>query len=199
MSFAHREVRDALKLFHTAERLGYDEDSCRAWRWQCWMLLGEFERAWAESDALIARGTPDANRLWDGLPFTGNRVIVRCLHGYGDAIQFLRYAPLVRASAAHLTVETHPEMVSLVQQIPGIDQVITWDRPASASGENWNQQIEVMEASRARSELQSKRFPARYPTLVFAVTMFVVFPAAVRRKSVLFGPRVPGILCGLFH
>jgi hypothetical protein len=148
-NLAERKVREALTLFDNAERLGYDPDACAASRWQCWMLLGEFDRAWAESDALVARGAPDDHRLWDGLPFTGKRVIIRCLHGYGDAIQFLRYAPLVRAVASNVVVETHPEMVALVRGFPGVDNVISWAGKNQLEYQSWNQQIEVMELARA--------------------------------------------------
>jgi hypothetical protein len=159
---AERRIREALPLFDQAQQLGYDCNDCAAARWQCWMLTGEFERAWAEGDALIARGAPDEHRLWDGLPFTGKRVIIRCLHGYGDAIQFLRYAPLVRAVASHVTVETHPEMVSLVRGFPGVDNVISWADKNRVEGLSWNQQIEVMELPRAfRTSLAT--IPAEVP------------------------------------
>ena len=104
------------------------------------MLLGEFEKAWRESDRVAARGRPDPNRFWDGLPFKGNRVLIRCLHGFGDAIQFIRYARLIRSDAARVTVQTHPELVSLFQGTDFIDEVITWNESAS-----WDQHVEVME------------------------------------------------------
>src|ERR1700744_2825035 len=59
---SERHVRAALPLFNQAEELGYDRNACSAQRWQCWILLGDFERAWAESDELIARGAPDEHR-----------------------------------------------------------------------------------------------------------------------------------------
>src|SRR5262249_27141241 len=118
---------------------------CASGRWTCWMLLGCFERAWRESAAIAQRGLPDPHRFWDGAPFTGKRVILRCLHGLGDAIQFIRYAPLLRRQAADLTVETHPEMVSLLRGVELVDRVITWtDCPPA-----WEQQIEIMELPRA--------------------------------------------------
>jgi hypothetical protein len=66
--------------------------------------LGAFERA--ESDAIAYRGGTDPYRFWDGIPFTGKRVILRCLHGLCDTIQFIRYAPLLRKEASRL--ETFP-------------------------------------------------------------------------------------------
>ena len=54
------------------------------------MFLGDFEKAWAESDAIAARGGSDPHRFWDGHDFAGKRVILRCLHGLGDTVQFIR-------------------------------------------------------------------------------------------------------------
>jgi hypothetical protein len=113
------------------------------------MLLGRFEEAWKESDAILARGLPDPNRLWDGLPFAGKRVVIRCLHGFGDAIQFLRYARIVREQAAHVAVQTHPQLVLLFQGAPFIDQATTWEDGPGLRHRDWDQQIEVMELPRA--------------------------------------------------
>jgi hypothetical protein len=144
-----RNIPRALDLLDAAERAGHDPDQCAARRWSCWMLAGRFEEAWRESERIAARGRPDTHRYWDGLPFTGRRVLIRCLHGLGDTIQFLRYAPLVRAGAASVIAQTHPELVSLIRGIPGLDDVITWPDPPGGRGKLWDQQIEVMELPRA--------------------------------------------------
>jgi hypothetical protein len=155
---AARRIPEALAAFDQAEKLGFDPDQCASSRWMCWMLLGCFERAWQESAAIAQRGAPDPHRFWDGLPFTGKRVILRCLHGLGDAIQFIRYARSLRRKAAHLSVETHPELVSLLRGVESVDQVITWtDTPAP-----WDQQIEIMELQRAFSATVST-IPAQIP------------------------------------
>src|SRR5207248_5853495 len=148
-SFWRRRINDSLRWFQEAENRGYDPDECAARRWHCHMLLGRPEEAWLESDRTTSRGAPDPNRLWDGHPFTGKRVIVRCLHGFGDAIQFLRYARLIRATAPRVVVETHPELVLLLKGIAGTDDVITWAGGQSAGFTDWDQQIEVMELPRA--------------------------------------------------
>src|SRR5690348_17362641 len=90
------------------------------------MLLGRFEEAWRECEQIAARGAVDPNRLWDGRPFRGNRIIVRCLHGFGDAIQFVRYTALLHREARRVTVQTHSELVALFAGLPHVDAVTTW-------------------------------------------------------------------------
>ena len=156
--FARRRIRDAISAYDEAERCGFDPDQCAAGRWMCWMLLGRFERAWRESEAIARRGAPDPNRFWDGRPFTGKRVILRCLHGFGDTIQFIRFAPVLRNEAQRLIVETHPKMIDLLRGVEGIDEVISWLDPAP----EWDQQIEIMELPRALGATLDT-IPARVP------------------------------------
>jgi hypothetical protein len=149
LEFANRNLIVAIGAFNGAESLGYNRNECAAYRWQCWMLLVRFEDAWRESDLISARSDPDPHALWDGRPFEDERVIVRCLHGYGDAIQFIRYAETVRRSAARVIVETHPEMVTLLARVPFVDDVIAWATATSLPRDTWDRQIEVTELPRA--------------------------------------------------
>ena len=76
------------------------------------MLMGDFEAAWRESDRLQLLDTDDRHRLWHNESISGKRVIVRCLHGLGDAIQFLRYAKKLNSIASHVIVQVAPTLVS---------------------------------------------------------------------------------------
>jgi len=147
-ALARRDIPAALRHIHRAERRGYDPDLCAACRWSCWMLLGRFESAWRESDRIARRGKPDAYRFWDGTPFDGKRVLIRCLHGFGDAIQFLRYTRHLSCRAARVIVQTHPELVSLFRGLLFADEVITWESLAGPTP-SWDQQVELMELPRA--------------------------------------------------
>ena len=119
------------------------------------MLAGNFAAAWRESDAIRQRGAPDPHRYWTGDDLRGQRVILRCLHGYGDAVQFLRYVPRLRALASHLVVEVPPAMMEIASCFDGVDDVITWGAGAPAVPPEWNAQVEVMELPYLfRTELQ---------------------------------------------
>jgi hypothetical protein len=145
-------VTEALRLFERAEQARYDPDSCAAGRWDCYMLLGDFESAWRESDRIAARGNPDPHRFWDGQSFADRRVLIRCLHGLGDTIQFIRYAPLIREQARTVSIEAQPTLKALLEQAHIADRVITWGEPEP----DWDQQIEIIELPRIfRTTVQS--------------------------------------------
>ncbi len=153
-------IEEAIAVYEAAELAGYDADACSGARWICHMLLGDFQRAWVESDAIQKRGQPDAHRFWDGQPFEGRRVLIRCLHGLGDTIQFIRYAPLIRERASMLTIEAQPALKELIQRSDLADRVITWGEPEPA----WDQQIEVIELPRVfRTTLET--IPSAVPYL----------------------------------
>jgi len=139
-----REINQAVAAFSTAETLGFDPDACSGGRWICHMLEGNFELAWQESDGIAERGRPDPHRFWNGRPLDGNRVLLRCLHGLGDTLQFVRYAPLIRARASCLTIEAQPDLKALIAASNLADHVITWGE----SEPGWDQQVEVMELPR---------------------------------------------------
>ena len=139
-----RRVESALELYLRAELSGFDADSCAAGRWTCHMLLGDFQTAWKESEAIANRGNPDPNRFWNGKSLAGQDVILRCLHGLGDTIQFLRYTPMIKQIARSLTIEAQPALKKLVENCGLADNVITWGEPEP----RWSQQVEIMELPR---------------------------------------------------
>ena len=96
--------------------------------WSEAMLDGEFARAWAISDRVLRwrRGQSCADRpyhlrwVWDGAPLSGRRVLVRCYHGLGDTLQFIRFVPQLAAIAGTVIVEAQAELLPLLGSLPGI-------------------------------------------------------------------------------
>ena len=91
-------------------------------RWMRHMRAGEWEEAWRLSDAGVsARGgvvdwqaPRHLQHIWDGSPLAGRRVLVRCYHGLGDTLQFIRVVPLLAAIAADVTVWAQPALLPLL-------------------------------------------------------------------------------------
>lgn len=140
-----RDLEGADACFHAAEEDGADQDRCAAGRWQVAMLTGNFAAAWRESDAIRQRGHADEHRFWNGESVEGKRVIVRCLHGLGDAVQMLRYLPGLQAQCKELIVEVPPHLLPLAPFFVGMRTLITWGSQAPVQQPAWDLQMEVME------------------------------------------------------
>ncbi|HEY9136794.1 MAG TPA: hypothetical protein VIM67_00880 [Terriglobus sp.] len=137
-----RQLTQALKQFNEADALGADTNRCAAGRWMAHMLLGNFQLAWRESDVIRTRTPHDPNLFWRGEDLHGKRVVLRCLHGFGDAVQFLRFVPWLRAIAAHVVVEVPPRLLELAPMLAEVEQVITWEEK---SPPEWDVQVEISE------------------------------------------------------
>ena len=138
--------------------------------WTDAMRNADFERAWQISDrslraycasgAIKHSGERHFQRIWRGEDLRDKRVLVRCYHGLGDTIQFIRFAKPLRAIAREVIVWAQPELLALLCQVDGIDKVFplhegTPDFP-------YDVDIEVMElahAVRATPQLISERVP----------------------------------------
>ncbi len=142
---ANRQLAAALQGFNTAERLGAEPNRCAGGRWLIHMLQGDYNAAWRESDAIQSRTPDDPSRFWKGEDLTGKRVILRCLHGLGDAVQFLRFLPELRRNAERITLEVPPRFVELAHRFEGVDEVITWGDGAPAVQPEWDVQVEINE------------------------------------------------------
>ncbi len=72
----------------------------------------KFEWRWRTSDA--ARRSPLPHPLWLGeAPLDGCSVLLHAEQGLGDAIQFVRYVPLVAARGAQVILAVHAELKRL--------------------------------------------------------------------------------------
>ncbi len=120
------------------------------------MRREDWRAAWAIATAVLAARDPatrdDPARpyherwVWDGQDLSGRAVVVRCYHGLGDTLQFVRFLPALRARAAHVTLEVQPELCALLDSVAGADRVVPFDPAAPIPAEH---DIEVMELQHA--------------------------------------------------
>jgi tetratricopeptide (TPR) repeat protein len=64
--------------------------------------------------------------IWDGFDIAGLTILIYAEQGFGDIIQFIRYAPFVAQQGAKVIFECPKELKSLVQNVQGISQVIEY-------------------------------------------------------------------------
>lgn len=89
------------------------------------MRQGDFEAAWAISDRVLASSVGRDSTLpqhqqsiWNGSSLDGQRVLVRCYQGLGDAIQYSRFLPQLAQVAREVTVWAQAMLVPLLACMP---------------------------------------------------------------------------------
>ena len=87
------------------------------------LLLGQFPEGWREHEwRWQAKDFPSpryqfGKPQWDGGDLTGRTILLHCEQGFGDSIQFIRYAALVAALGAKIVVWAPPELRRLFQSV----------------------------------------------------------------------------------
>lgn len=149
--------------------------------WFAAMGRGDFESAWQATDRLelprrAAQRQPGFERRpehlrWDGTPPAGRTVLVRCEHGLGDTLQFMRFVPLLQARQVHFLVQ--PPLVDLLRGAPGLGDVRNYwtDDPPPAHEVD----LEVMELAYAL-RTSAAHLPAPYSHLRGQLPSWSILP-----------------------
>src|SRR5690348_8445280 len=163
-----RRITAAERKFRYALTLGGERDPLIERLWMCAMLRGDFATAWRLGDAVLRRRRGrradhlprHLRRVWDGTPLAGRRVLVRCNHGLGDTLQFVRLVPTLAEVAREVTLEAPTELLPLLASIRGLSALVPLDAPTPPS----DVEIEVMEVAHAL-RLTLDTLPADVPYL----------------------------------
>jgi tetratricopeptide (TPR) repeat protein len=99
------------------------------------LLLGEFEQGWREHE--FRRKAPEIEIFiqdfpkpsWDGSDLNGQTILIHSEQGFGDAIQFARYLPMVAARGGRVIFQCHDELADLFKGIAGAQQVVARGQP----------------------------------------------------------------------
>ncbi|MCK1712418.1 MULTISPECIES: hypothetical protein [unclassified Bradyrhizobium] len=123
--------------------------------WMAATRAGDFARAWAITDRDLAAlafvpkhtGPRHLQRIWRGEELANKRVLVRCYHGLGDTIQFLRFMPALRMIARSVTVWCQAELLPLVERTEGVNLAIPLHDGTPCT--EFDADIEIMEVPHA--------------------------------------------------
>jgi hypothetical protein len=100
------------------------------------LLRGDFENGWKEYESRLGgRGvfmhkpTNLPRPRWDGRELRGKSILLHAEAGFGDSIQFVRYAPLVAKRGGKVIFGCQPELTELFRQIEGIHEFAVPSKP----------------------------------------------------------------------
>lgn len=96
------------------------------------LMLGNFQRGFDEYHwRWRSKQCPPLrypNALWGGSDLTGKIILLTAEQGFGDTIQFARYAPLVAERGGHVVIACQKPLLRLLETLPRIDQCVDRDR-----------------------------------------------------------------------
>ena len=108
--------------------------SARHCEWTDALRRSDFQRAWEISDvslreycasgAIKHTGPRHYQRIWRGEDLHDKRVLIRCYHGLGDTLQFIRFAKPLRQIARRIIVWGQPELLAMLRRVEGVDEAV---------------------------------------------------------------------------
>ena len=82
------------------------------WRWKTPLLIGAHRQI--------------AQPQWRGDPAEGRTLLIHAEQGYGDTLQFCRYAPLATAKGLRVILEAPKPLTRLLCSLPGVERVVAY-------------------------------------------------------------------------
>lgn len=128
---------DALACYAQAQRFAPDEADAHWNEALIRLLRGEYARGWQQYEWRHTRSHTapprDGMPLWQGEDLRGRTILLQAEQGYGDTIQFVRYAAMLKERGAKVVVACQAGLPSLIQTATGVDEVIGWDTPCTTA------------------------------------------------------------------
>jgi tetratricopeptide (TPR) repeat protein len=123
------EVAEATDCFHRLRALQPDSAEATSNLGIIHLLQGDLAAGWVEYESRWKVGIADDRKLvqrrWKGEPIAGERILLYAEQGFGDSLQFVRYAPLVAARGAEVVLEVQPSLHRLLSRTSGTFRVMS--------------------------------------------------------------------------
>ncbi|MDD3028666.1 MAG: tetratricopeptide repeat protein [Alphaproteobacteria bacterium] len=157
------EHRDAVTLF--SEALEINPSSIDAlWNKSLSLLaLGQYKEGWTLHEIGLGfphmRGPYSSSKRWEGEPLDGQRLLITSEQGFGDTLQFIRYAQKIKKMGASVHVLCPKPLQRLLANCPFIDIL-----PETMDDSSFDYHIPVMSLPYA-FETTLETIPAQTPYL----------------------------------
>lgn len=125
---AQNRLDEAMECYLRAQRLKPDLAKVRMNVGLIYLVRGQLEEGWKyyewrwQNAPMVERGFPQP--MWRGEPLEGARILLHAEQGYGDTMQFMRYAPMVAAAGGTVILEVQERAVRMAQELEGVTEVV---------------------------------------------------------------------------
>ncbi|WP_051625795.1 tetratricopeptide repeat protein [Kozakia baliensis] len=125
--------QEALTVFDEAMRLAPELPIMRFARATALLKSGDFENGWREyewrwRDCQSPRRDIDAP-LWQGEALQGRRILLHAEQGFGDSLQFVRFAPQLAARGAYVVLHVPQTLARLLRDVEGVAEAVSYVPP----------------------------------------------------------------------
>ncbi|MTJ82603.1 MAG: tetratricopeptide repeat protein [Telmatospirillum sp.] len=124
------DLGGAERCYRETLRLGFDDPKTRANLGTVLLAKGDFGEGWRLYDwrdkgpvPMVAPRHPDAPR-WTGGDPAGLTLLLHGEQGFGDCLQFARYATVLASRGARIVLEVPRALTRLLSGLAGIDRII---------------------------------------------------------------------------
>lgn len=123
------EFNHAFAYYSRAIEIAPDNAGAHADRATLRLLNGDFEHGWPEYEWRWKTGQIAYRELsqpeWRGEALPGRTILIWEEQGFGDTLQFIRYAALLKNQGATVVVECHKALTKVLATSRSVDQIVT--------------------------------------------------------------------------
>ncbi len=104
----------------------------------CLFIGGDWPAAWPSyewrlKDPEVSKHLLPTDRpRWQGEDLAGKTILLQYEQGFGDILQFVRYAPMVKARGGRVVLRAPQPLMSLMRTVAGVDDIIDNETKAPA-------------------------------------------------------------------
>ncbi len=126
---------EAINAFYDLLRLAPEDGDIHFNLSLALLTAGKFEEGWQEHEWRFRKSNPVQLRhehipRWRGEPLSGKTILLHAEQGYGDSLQFIRYAPLLARRGATVMVEGQDAIITpLLTTVSGVSVTLSRGEP----------------------------------------------------------------------
>ena len=128
VALRRKNLNEAIKYFNIGISLNPESVLAHYNKAEALLMLGQFEEGWKEYE--WRQGRKDfgkrkfENTFKPEYDLKGKKILVYAEQGLGDAIQFIRYLPMLKEKGCYIILECGKELHELIHDFNGIDEII---------------------------------------------------------------------------